>query len=74
VIVNLAQLRKQRTSPPLTSGFDAGDPRRLRPLSLEQQKKRAKELCAMCARTKPAPSSVFAATARSPCPPTPARA
>lgn len=44
MIVSLAQLREQRGSPTLTPEFDSGDPRRLNPLSLEQQKKRAKEL------------------------------
>lgn len=44
MIVNLAQLRQQRTSPVLNPEFDPGDPRRLNHLSLEQQKKRAKEL------------------------------
>lgn len=44
MIINLAELRQQRTSSPLTPEFDPGDPRRLNPFSLEQQKKRAKEL------------------------------
>jgi uncharacterized protein DUF1835 len=44
MIVNLAQLRQQRTSPALSPEFESGDPRRLTPLSLEQQKKRAKDL------------------------------
>ena len=44
MIVNLPELRRQRTSSTLPSEFDPGDPRRLNPLSLEQQKKRAKDL------------------------------
>ncbi len=44
MIVNLAQLRRQRSSPTVPSEFDPGDPRRLNPLSLEQQRKRAKDL------------------------------
>jgi hypothetical protein len=44
MIVSLAELRQQRTAATFTPEFDAGDPRRLNPLSLEQQKKRAKEL------------------------------
>jgi hypothetical protein len=44
MIVNLAQLRQQRTTPTVNSEFAPGDPRRLNHLSLEQQKKRAKEL------------------------------
>jgi hypothetical protein len=44
MIVSLAQLRQQRTSPTRFPEFDDGDPRRLNPLSLEQQRKRAKEL------------------------------
>ena len=44
MIVSLAQLRRQRTSPTRFPEFDDGDPRRLNPLSLEQQRKRAKEL------------------------------
>jgi hypothetical protein len=44
MIVSLAELRRQRTSPTLSPEFDDGDPRRLKPLSLEQQRKRAKEL------------------------------
>ena len=44
MIVNLAELRQRRTSPTLSPEFDDGDPRRLKPLSLEQQRKRAKEL------------------------------
>ena len=44
MLVNLARLRQQRTSPTVTNEFDPGDPRRLNHLSLEQQKKRAKEL------------------------------
>jgi len=44
MIVNLAQLREQLTSTTLAPEFEAGDSRRLNPLSLEQQKKRAKEL------------------------------
>src|SRR5690348_11651955 len=44
MIVSLAELRQQRTSPTLPPEFDDGDPRRLKPLSLEQQRKRAKEL------------------------------
>lgn len=44
MIVNLATLRQQHTSPPDTFEFEPGDPRRLHHLSLEQQKKRAKEL------------------------------
>src|SRR5215208_2960426 len=43
MIVNLAELREQRSAP-LPPEFEAGDLRRLNPLSLEQQKKRAKEL------------------------------
>src|SRR5579883_424953 len=43
MIVNLAQLRQQRLSPPPPE-FDPADPRRRNPLSLEQQKKRAKDL------------------------------
>ena len=43
MIVNLATLREQR-GPSLPPEFDAGDARRLKPLSLEQQRKRAKEL------------------------------
>ncbi len=45
MIVNLAALREQRTSTTQSSfEFADGDPRKLQPLSLEQQKKRAKEL------------------------------
>ncbi len=44
MLVNLAQLRKQRTSPSTTAEFKPDDPRRLNHLSLEQQKKRAREL------------------------------
>ena len=48
MLVNLAQLRAQRTSPSTfqstTVEFEVDDPRRLKHLSLEQQKKRAKEL------------------------------
>ena len=43
MIVNLAELRRQRTSPPPPE-FDPAHPRRRNPLSLEQQKKRAKDL------------------------------
>ena len=44
MIVNLAALREQLTSPASKPEFERGDNRRLNPLSLEQQKKRAKEL------------------------------
>ncbi len=45
MIVNLATLREQRTSTTQASSeFADGDPRKLNHLSLEQQKKRAKEL------------------------------
>ncbi|MBI3774675.1 MAG: DUF1835 domain-containing protein [Gammaproteobacteria bacterium] len=45
MIVNLAALREQRTSATQSSSeFADGDPRKLNHLSLEQQKKRAKEL------------------------------
>ncbi|MEJ2455911.1 MAG: DUF1835 domain-containing protein [Candidatus Thiodiazotropha sp.] len=46
MIENLAALRAQISAdtPDFFSHFDADDPRRLKPLSLEQQKKRAKEL------------------------------
>jgi hypothetical protein len=44
MIVNLADLRQQRTTTSVNAEFDPGDPRRLNHLSLEQQKKRAKEL------------------------------
>ena len=46
MIESLADLRaKFATQPPdLSSNFDEGDPRKLEHLSLEQQKKRAKEL------------------------------
>jgi hypothetical protein len=43
MIVNLADLRRQRLSPPPPE-FDPKDPGRRNPLSLEQQKKRAKDL------------------------------
>src|SRR5262245_5297797 len=43
MIVNLAQLRQQRLSSPPPE-FDPNDPGRRNPLSLEQQKKRAKDL------------------------------
>lgn len=43
MIVNLAELRQQRLSPPPPE-FDPADPRRRNRLSLEQQKKRAKDL------------------------------
>jgi len=45
MIKNLAALRASFASnpPELSSRFDEGDPRRVKPLSLEQQKKRAKE-------------------------------
>jgi hypothetical protein len=43
MIVNLAQLRQQRSSPPPPE-FDAANPGRRNPLSMEQQKKRAKDL------------------------------
>src|SRR5215471_10883584 len=43
MIVNLAELRRQRANPPPPE-FDAHNPGRRNPLSLEQQKKRAKEL------------------------------
>lgn len=43
MIVNLAQLREQRTLPPQPE-LDLAHPRRRNPLSLEQQKKRAKDL------------------------------
>jgi len=44
MLVKLAQLRQQHTSPSTTVEFNSDDPRRLNHLSLEQQKKRAKEL------------------------------
>ena len=46
MIENLASLRAQfATQPPkLSSVFDKDDPRKLKHLSLEQQKKRAKDL------------------------------
>ncbi|MBI3560530.1 MAG: hypothetical protein HY080_02270 [Gammaproteobacteria bacterium] len=44
MIINLAQRRQLPTSPTVSPEFDLGDPRRLHHLSLEQQKKRAKEL------------------------------
>ena len=43
MIVNLAELRRQRPSPPPPE-FDASNPSRRNRLSLEQQKKRAKDL------------------------------
>ena len=43
MIVNLMQLREERSVPPAAE-FETGDIRRLNPLSIEQQKKRAKEL------------------------------
>ena len=43
MIVNLAELRRQRPSPPPPE-FDPKNPGRRNPLSLEQQRKRAKEL------------------------------
>lgn len=43
MIVNLAELRQQRLSPPPPE-FDPADPGRRNKLSLEQQKKRAKDL------------------------------
>jgi hypothetical protein len=43
MIVNLAELRRQRLSPPPPE-FNPGDPGRRNRLSLEQQKKRAKDL------------------------------
>jgi hypothetical protein len=43
MIVNLAELRRQRLSPPPPE-FDPNDPGRGNPLSLEQQRKRAKDL------------------------------
>ena len=43
MIVNLAELRQQRLSPPPPE-FNPSDPGRRNPLSLEQQKKRAKDL------------------------------
>jgi hypothetical protein len=43
MIVNLAELRQQRTLPPQPE-LDPTHPRRRNPLSLEQQKKRAKDL------------------------------
>jgi hypothetical protein len=43
MIVNLAELRQQRTLPPRPE-LDPSHPRRRNPLSLEQQKKRAKDL------------------------------
>lgn len=45
MIKNLAALRAGFTtnSPKLSSDFSVGDPRRIQPLCLEQQKKRAKE-------------------------------
>jgi hypothetical protein len=43
MIVNLAELRRQRPSPPPPE-FDASNPGRRNRLSLEQQKKRAKDL------------------------------
>jgi hypothetical protein len=43
MIMNLAELRRQRLSPPPPE-FDPKDPGRRNPLSLEQQKKRAKDL------------------------------
>jgi hypothetical protein len=47
MIVNLAELRQQRTLPPRPE-LDPSHPRRRNPLSLEQQKKRAKDLlCAL---------------------------
>ena len=46
MIENLASLRAEFAAQPpkLSSHFDDDDPRRLKHLSLEQQKKRAKEL------------------------------
>ena len=44
MLVNLAQLRAQHTTQTQQAEFNPGDPRRLNHLSLEQQKKRAKEL------------------------------
>ena len=41
--MNLAKLRQQRTLPPQPE-LDPAHPRRRNPLSLEQQKKRAKDL------------------------------
>jgi Domain of unknown function (DUF1835) len=43
MIVNLAELRRQRLSPPPPE-FDPKDPGRRNPISLEQQRKRAKDL------------------------------
>ena len=43
MIVNLAELRQQRLSPPPPE-FNPADPGRRNRLSLEQQKKRAKDL------------------------------
>ncbi|RJG05388.1 DUF1835 domain-containing protein [Noviherbaspirillum cavernae] len=54
MIISLAQLRQQFSSAPLSSPeFQDGDPRKLQPLSLEQQKKRAKELLRGLRRTDP---------------------
>ncbi|MDB5864454.1 MAG: hypothetical protein JWO70_2260 [Betaproteobacteria bacterium] len=44
MIVSLVELREQLTSRTSTPEFGPGDARRLNPLSIEQQKKRAKEL------------------------------
>jgi hypothetical protein len=44
MIVSLAQLRPKLASPTSTPASGSSDPQRLQPLSLEQQKKRAKEL------------------------------
>lgn len=44
MLINLAQLRQQRTSSSVDIKFGPDDPRRLNYLSLPQQKKRAKEL------------------------------
>ena len=55
MLVNLAQLRAQRTTPAGSDKFKPDDPRRLNHLSLEQQKKRARELLkAMQAQDKDA--------------------
>ena len=43
MIANLAELRQQTTLPPQPE-LDPAHPRRRNPLSLEQQKKRAKDL------------------------------
>jgi hypothetical protein len=43
MIVNLARLRQERTTPPPPE-FDPANPGRRNPLSMEQQKKRAKDL------------------------------